>query len=725
MQPASFSSRFAAMNLDMLIYTALWQGVSMVLEQNAPELATLTNLGLLSLIFAIGYFVYPTKVSGQTLGKKLLGLKVVPQDNEKSSVSWGQVFMREIVGKLISTIPFFLGYLWARFSSDHRAWHDMMSRTHVVSLVYEEEKTTLQKIQQVMLGILSIPLGVALILIAFLYTAMPLNSIKEKIEAAGIQVGSLTGSLAGGMHFSEIRRHDQNQNFTLGSVDVKFKLSALVYDRVFLIEKLTAEEGHIEVPEDFSWATIFMNLMALGHTDNTEGVTLGNFKMAKMNLKNIKFEHQKTVLSQLEEFSVKNLEMADKEIHIAEAQFKIPGFTVKTLDFKSAFGRIEVASATGGLGPEFLPILKAPVDFYVKGAISKNPKTTKFDGGMTIDKIKFSYDGGKFSMTVDKLLLNEMFKTALPLEDLDMKLSAEGANALEMMSSLNIEYGIKVCGNEFKPDGDKGPVFTREDRQFEFKMVPKPVENFSQVIFAKDASLDQIFLYELHGKKQIPPNFSNHQEMVSDLCYKKPVASLQPQELETLKPLIAAADTIASGESLQALLSKAVPITVSRAAAVPAAMPAATPAVAPVVTVTPTPADKARATMTEARNLLRSGKYAEAKVALESVSLSVDTLPAGEQGAFYNLKGWIYLYSNQEEDAARSFEQAFNMRKEISDAEGLLRANEEIKNEAEAGKWAEYIRTTLKEHPDQKNHLSPNMQKRFGPTSEAAEESHP
>ncbi|MBS1970809.1 MAG: RDD family protein [Bdellovibrionales bacterium] len=779
MQPASFSSRFAAMNLDMLIYTAIWQGVSMVLERNAPELATLSNLIVLSFVFAIGYFVYPTKATGQTLGKKLLGLKVVPQANEKAPVSWGQAFMREIVGKMLSSIPFFLGYLWARFSPDQRAWHDMMSRTHVVSLVYEEEKTTLQKIQQVMLGILSIPLGVALILIAFLYTSMPLDSIKEKIEASGIQVGSLTGSIAGGMHFSEIRRHDQNQDFSLKSVDLKFSLSALVYERIFIIEKLTAEEGHVEVPPDFSWATIFLNLMAIGHTENSDGPSLGNFKMAKMNLKNIKFEHQKKPVSELEEFSVKNLEMADKELRIGEAQFKIPGFTLKTLDFKSAFGRIEVVAATGGMGPEFLPILKAPVDFHIKGAIGKNPKTTKFDGGMTIDKIKFSYEGGKLAMTVDKLLLNEMFKTALPLEDLDMKLSAEGENALEMMSSLNIEYGIKVCGNEFKPDAEQGPTLVRADRQFQFKMMPRPVENFSQVLFSKDATLDQIFLYEIHGKKQMAPHFANHEEMVADLCYQKPVASLQPPELEIIKPLIAAADTIAAGEGLQALLSKAVPITVSRAAAkeaVAAATPAPTPAAAtaapavsptpatsptPVIspTVSPSPVaapsatvtasvtpttsptaspaakapaapvpsaeEQAKAAMSEARGLLRTGKFAEAKATMESVTTGLETLPVSDQGAFYNLKAWVYLYLEQPSEAAHSFEQAFNVRKDISDAEGLLRASEDMKNEANVRKWTEYIRTSLKEHPELKAHLSPNMQKRFGQSSEAAAESHP
>jgi hypothetical protein len=417
------------------------------------------------------------------------------------------------------------------------------------------------------------------------------------------------------------------------------------------------------------------------------------------------------------------------------------------------------------MGPEFLPLLKAPVDFHFRGAIGKNPKTTKLEGGMTIDKIKFNYDGGKLAIAADKLLLNEMFKTALPLEDLDLKLNAEGTNALEIMSSLNIEYAIKVCGNEFKPEADKGPTLARADRQFHFSMMPKPVENFGQVIFAKDATFDQLFLYQLQGKKQIAPAFANHQEMVSDLCYQKTIASLQPPELEKIQPLFAAADTVASGEGLQALLLKSVPITVSRqqskemvaeATPAPAALPAtvASPATAtaqtPAASVTPSPAaspvtspspvasptvsaaatppataEQAKAAMTEARNFLRAGKYAEAKAALEAVPITNTTLPATEQGAFHNLKAWIYLYSSDAAQAAQSFEQAFNARKEISDAEGLLRANEDLKKDAEAAKWLEYIKKTLKEHPELKSHLTPNMQKRFVVPNEAAAESHP
>ncbi|MGZ3798485.1 MAG: RDD family protein, partial [Pseudobdellovibrionaceae bacterium] len=259
MQPASISSRFSAMNLDWIIFGALWQAFSMFFNAFIPELMTQTNSLVLCFLASFFYFAYPTKKSGQTLGKKLLSLKVIPLAREKEALSWPQVFLREGVGKLLSLLPLCLGYAWAFTNPERKAWHDSLSRTQVVSLVLEEEKTTLQKLQNILLGILSIPLGVAMILGVILYTPLPLDSIKENIEASGIQVGALTGSLAMGLHFSEIKRQDKEQSFDLGSIDVKCNLPALVYERIFVIEKLTVEEGHIEVPENFSWATIFVN----------------------------------------------------------------------------------------------------------------------------------------------------------------------------------------------------------------------------------------------------------------------------------------------------------------------------------------------------------------------------------------------------------------------------------------------------------------------------------
>lgn len=740
MQQASLSSRFSAMNLDLLILTMISQACGMLIEEFAPELATLGNMLLVSSVLAIVYFVFPTKKYGQTPGKKLLSLKVIPLRNETESLTWGQTFLREFIGKILGTLPLYLGFIWARFNEKNRAWHDYLGRTEVISLIWEEEKTPLQKFQHMVLGILTIPLGVALVLGAFLYTSMPLDSIKEKIEAAGIEVGALSGSLAGGLHFSEIRRESADQSFLLGAVDVKFNLSALVYDRVFLIDKLTAEEGHIEVPPDFSWMTILVNLMAIGGGEiGDPNGGLGRFKMGKLQLKNISFENQKKVISQLRDFSLKNLELADRELRVHEAQFQIEGFTLKVDGFVSSGGHIEVASVIGGMGPEFLPLLKAPVDFHLKGRIGNSPKNTRVDGGMTIDKIRFSYADQKITVTADKLILNEMFKTALPLEELDLKLSSAGENTLQLMSSVAVDYGMKVCGQEFKAAGNApGVVNRRADREFHFKMTPKPVENFSKTLFAKEATLDDLFAYELQGKKKFPPEFVTRSEIISDLCYQKAVEGLSKEDRERVVAFERAMVAPGPGAGLQALLSKAVPITV--AAAAPSGEGVAGGTVAPdseepeaegadTEESEPSPGpqvspESVRKAMSEASALLRQGNYAEAKAKLAGVPVSAEVLVNPQElGAFYNLRAWIYLYSGEAKEAVGQFELAFNARKTLGDAEGLFRAHQELKNDQDARRWWEYLQTTVRENPESLKSLTPNLQKRL--TSEASEESRP
>lgn len=59
-----------------------------------------------------------------------LGLKVVRTDSKP--VDWLTAFMREVVGKTLSTLAFLLGYLWAFFHPERQAWHDLIADTLVV-----------------------------------------------------------------------------------------------------------------------------------------------------------------------------------------------------------------------------------------------------------------------------------------------------------------------------------------------------------------------------------------------------------------------------------------------------------------------------------------------------------------------------------------------------------------------------------------------------------------
>lgn len=779
MQPASVSSRFAALNLDCLVYVAICQTTVVVIDKISPAFATVPILLGLNALWWVLYFVYPLTLSGQTLGKKLLSVKVVHKYDEREPLTWSQAFQRELIGKTLSGIPLGLGYLWAYTNEDRVTWHDSMSRTEVVSLIQEEEKTTAQKLQHVVLAILMVPAGLGLIFGTLLYTSMPLDSIREQIEARGIQVGALTGSIAGGLHFSEIRRNDEVQNFHLESVDVKFSLWSVIAEKTLYIEKLTAKEGRVEVPESFAWINVFNNLVAMGEVAPPSGrFTLGKFVMGRLQFKNIEFQHQNKTLSHLEELSIKNLTLADKELLISELQFQIPGFKIKANDFKSANGRIEISDSLGGIGPEVLPILKVPVDFHMKGSVGRNASTSKIEGGLMIDKIKVSYEGAKFSSQIDQLVLNEMFKTVMPIDGLSMKLTGDGLDLKEIMSTLQVEYEVKLCGNEFKPDAQKILRFERADRKFAFQMIPKPVPNLNEAVVQPEATFDDLFTYQLQGVRQTAPNFASHREMWADLCFQKPVAGLQPADLENISlwekgfaPKKAATEAVveakpapaikptpapsptpspsvtppgatpsptvkpeepAKPEAKPAAEAEDVPAPEETTAEEEAPVPEATPekevkaAASPLPSPSPTPpvtAESIREALAKAKTLLRQGKLAEARAALDAVTVTPGILPPQEYGSFYNVKGWIYLYLNQNSLSVQSFEWAFEARKDIGDAEGLLRSHEAMKNEKEVQKWTDYIKGALKQNPGLKNQLTANMQQRM--TNEDVAKEHP
>ena len=67
---------------------------------------------------------------GQTIGKMIMGIKVVTADNGQTPV--GVAFLRW-TGYILSVLPLASGFLWAVVDKDHCAWHDRLAQTRVVS----------------------------------------------------------------------------------------------------------------------------------------------------------------------------------------------------------------------------------------------------------------------------------------------------------------------------------------------------------------------------------------------------------------------------------------------------------------------------------------------------------------------------------------------------------------------------------------------------------------
>ncbi len=67
---------------------------------------------------------------GQTPGKMAVGIRVV--NAEGSAPGLGFALLRELPGKILSTIPIYLGFLWIIWDGQKQGWHDKIANTCVV-----------------------------------------------------------------------------------------------------------------------------------------------------------------------------------------------------------------------------------------------------------------------------------------------------------------------------------------------------------------------------------------------------------------------------------------------------------------------------------------------------------------------------------------------------------------------------------------------------------------
>lgn len=136
---AQAGRRILAAVVDVLLLGSIDAGVVYFTLQlvgfEPAEILLLPRVPLLGFLLLLngGYFVAFTAAAGQTIGKMLAGIKVVPADLDSPSdrVPLGHAALRT-VAYLVSVLPAGLGYLPALISKDRRAIHDRLADTRVV-----------------------------------------------------------------------------------------------------------------------------------------------------------------------------------------------------------------------------------------------------------------------------------------------------------------------------------------------------------------------------------------------------------------------------------------------------------------------------------------------------------------------------------------------------------------------------------------------------------------
>ena len=124
-----------AVDLAVIALAALGAGVAAVLAQLLlPKWVWLTTAipaavtGVIVFIPFV-YFWITVAMSGQTVGKALLGLRIVRMDGRRPGFIWALV---RTLAYLVSMVPLFAGFLWILVDSNRRGWHDHIAGSRVV-----------------------------------------------------------------------------------------------------------------------------------------------------------------------------------------------------------------------------------------------------------------------------------------------------------------------------------------------------------------------------------------------------------------------------------------------------------------------------------------------------------------------------------------------------------------------------------------------------------------
>ncbi|MFD2042884.1 RDD family protein [Ornithinibacillus salinisoli] len=133
---AGFWMRFWAYLIDLIVVFSI-NGILLIPFKFINDGAVIdigfwTLTGILGSIIFYVYFLIMTRIFGQTLGKMILGIKVVRDDNQP--LRWSDLIFRELIGRFLHRVFgfLFLLYIVVGFTREKQGIHDMIGNTRVV-----------------------------------------------------------------------------------------------------------------------------------------------------------------------------------------------------------------------------------------------------------------------------------------------------------------------------------------------------------------------------------------------------------------------------------------------------------------------------------------------------------------------------------------------------------------------------------------------------------------
>ena len=125
---AGFGIRFAALIIDAVVLGVIVAILSLV---NITSMTDQSASGtIIQTLISFAYYIIFTATTGQTLGKMALGIMVVDANGGKLTI--GKVILRETVGKFVSFVTLFIGFIIVRFDAKNQGFHDKIASSYVI-----------------------------------------------------------------------------------------------------------------------------------------------------------------------------------------------------------------------------------------------------------------------------------------------------------------------------------------------------------------------------------------------------------------------------------------------------------------------------------------------------------------------------------------------------------------------------------------------------------------
>lgn len=120
---AGFGERFVAALIDGILLGVVNGILFAGLKGAGYGLGTVINFAY--------YGFFEGGPAGQTVGKRVMNIRVVRADSSGTELGWATALVRNLC-RFLSAIPCLLGYFWMLWDADKMTWHDKLSQTVVV-----------------------------------------------------------------------------------------------------------------------------------------------------------------------------------------------------------------------------------------------------------------------------------------------------------------------------------------------------------------------------------------------------------------------------------------------------------------------------------------------------------------------------------------------------------------------------------------------------------------